>query len=79
VATTGRVTGGQAVTQALAAHGVDVVWGIPGTHNRTGAVVDDGATLVDALERGLASDRPTVLHVHEGNAQPIAATGGASA
>jgi thiamine pyrophosphate-dependent acetolactate synthase large subunit-like protein len=45
----------------------------------TGAVVDDGATLVDALERGLASDRPTVLHVHEGNAQPIAATGGASA
>jgi thiamine pyrophosphate-dependent acetolactate synthase large subunit-like protein len=45
----------------------------------TGAVVDDGATLVDALERGLASDRPTVLHVHEGKAQPIAATGGASA
>jgi thiamine pyrophosphate-dependent acetolactate synthase large subunit-like protein len=45
----------------------------------TGAVVDDGTTLVDALERGLASDRPTVLHVQEGKAQPIAATGGASA
>jgi thiamine pyrophosphate-dependent acetolactate synthase large subunit-like protein len=45
----------------------------------TGAVVDDGTPLVDALERGLASDRPTVLHVHEGKAQPIAATGGASA
>jgi thiamine pyrophosphate-dependent acetolactate synthase large subunit-like protein len=45
----------------------------------TGAVVDDAATLVDALERGLTSDRPTVLHVHEGTAQPIAATGGASA
>jgi acetolactate synthase-1/2/3 large subunit len=44
----------------------------------TGAVVDDAATLVDALERGLVSDRPTLLHVHEGAAQPIA-TGGASA
>jgi acetolactate synthase-1/2/3 large subunit len=33
VATTGTVTGGQAVTQALAAHGVDVVWGIPRTRN----------------------------------------------
>jgi thiamine pyrophosphate-dependent acetolactate synthase large subunit-like protein len=31
-----------------------------------GAVVADGATLVDALERGFAADRPTVLHVHEG-------------
>ena len=31
VATT--TTGGRAVAQALAAHGVEVVWGIPGTHN----------------------------------------------
>jgi len=45
----------------------------------TGAVVDDGATLLDALERGLASDRPTLLHVHEGKTEPMAATGGASA
>ncbi|MCK2238806.1 MULTISPECIES: 5-guanidino-2-oxopentanoate decarboxylase [unclassified Crossiella] len=28
-----KVTGGQAVVQALAAHGVDTVFGIPGTHN----------------------------------------------
>src|ERR671923_54337 len=27
------VTGGKALSQALAAHGVDTVWGIPGTHN----------------------------------------------
>jgi thiamine pyrophosphate-dependent acetolactate synthase large subunit-like protein len=27
------VTGGEALAQALAAHGVDTVWGIPGTHN----------------------------------------------
>jgi thiamine pyrophosphate-dependent acetolactate synthase large subunit-like protein len=32
-AATGTATGGQAVAQALAAHGVDTVWGIPGTHN----------------------------------------------
>ena len=44
-----------------------------------GEVVEDSATLTDALERGFAADRPTVLHVHEGTAQPIAATGGASA
>ena len=31
VATT--TTGGRAVADALAAHGVEVVWGIPGTHN----------------------------------------------
>jgi acetolactate synthase-1/2/3 large subunit len=31
-ATTGT-TGGRAVARALAAHGVEVVWGIPGTHN----------------------------------------------
>ena len=31
VATT--TTGGRAVAHALAAHGVEVVWGIPGTHN----------------------------------------------
>jgi acetolactate synthase I/II/III large subunit len=29
----GEITGGRAVTEALAAHGVDLVWGIPGTHN----------------------------------------------
>jgi thiamine pyrophosphate-dependent acetolactate synthase large subunit-like protein len=28
-----KTTGGRAVARALAAHGVDVVWGIPGTHN----------------------------------------------
>src|SRR6185295_6486060 len=28
-----RTTGGRAVAHALAAHGVKVVWGIPGTHN----------------------------------------------
>lgn len=45
-----------------------------------GAVVDDGATLVDALERGFAADRPTVLHVHEGDgARPVTASVGASA
>ncbi|MBX6166941.1 MAG: thiamine pyrophosphate-binding protein, partial [Thermobispora bispora] len=27
------VTGGEALVAALAAHGVDVVFGIPGTHN----------------------------------------------
>jgi acetolactate synthase-1/2/3 large subunit len=27
------VSGGEAVARALAAHGADVVWGIPGTHN----------------------------------------------
>ena len=27
------MSGGRAVAQALAAHGVDTVWGIPGTHN----------------------------------------------
>ncbi|MDN5796581.1 MAG: 5-guanidino-2-oxopentanoate decarboxylase [Intrasporangium sp.] len=30
---TARMTGGQAVVAALAAHGVDVAFGIPGTHN----------------------------------------------
>jgi thiamine pyrophosphate-dependent acetolactate synthase large subunit-like protein len=30
---TRTTTGGRAVARALAAHGVDVVWGIPGTHN----------------------------------------------
>jgi thiamine pyrophosphate-dependent acetolactate synthase large subunit-like protein len=30
---TGTTTGGRAVARALAAHGVEVVWGIPGTHN----------------------------------------------
>ncbi|HWH94774.1 MAG TPA: 5-guanidino-2-oxopentanoate decarboxylase [Baekduia sp.] len=45
-----------------------------------GAVVDDGATLVDALERGFAADRPTVLHVHESDgARPVTASVGASA
>ena len=33
VTTTGVTTGGRAVARALAVHGVDVVWGIPGTHN----------------------------------------------
>lgn len=32
-ATTTTTTGGRAVADALAAHGVEVVWGIPGTHN----------------------------------------------
>jgi thiamine pyrophosphate-dependent acetolactate synthase large subunit-like protein len=32
-ATTATTTGGRAVARALEAHGVDVVWGIPGTHN----------------------------------------------
>ena len=31
--TTDRMTGGQAVVASLAAHGVDTVFGIPGTHN----------------------------------------------
>ncbi len=31
--TTARMTGGQAVVSALVAHGVDTVFGIPGTHN----------------------------------------------
>ena len=26
-------TGGRILADALAAHGVEVVWGIPGTHN----------------------------------------------
>src|SRR5689334_12335962 len=30
---TAVTTGGRAVARALAAHGVEVVWGIPGTHN----------------------------------------------
>jgi thiamine pyrophosphate-dependent acetolactate synthase large subunit-like protein len=33
VSPTAVTTGGRAVARALAAHGVDVVWGIPGTHN----------------------------------------------
>jgi thiamine pyrophosphate-dependent acetolactate synthase large subunit-like protein len=33
VTTTAVTTGGRAVARSLAAHGVDVVWGIPGTHN----------------------------------------------
>jgi thiamine pyrophosphate-dependent acetolactate synthase large subunit-like protein len=45
-----------------------------------GVVVDDGATLVDELERGFAADRPTVLHVHEDNgARSVTASVGASA
>ena len=32
-ASTTTTTGGRAAAHALAAHGVDVVWGIPGTHN----------------------------------------------
>ena len=36
------VTGGEVVVAALAAHGVDVVFGIPGTHN---------LTVFDALRR----------------------------
>jgi thiamine pyrophosphate-dependent acetolactate synthase large subunit-like protein len=45
-----------------------------------GAVVDDGAALVDALERSFAADRPTVLHVHEGDGVgPVTASVGASA
>jgi len=32
-ATTAVATGGRAAARALAAHGVEVVWGIPGTHN----------------------------------------------
>ncbi len=32
-AATSSVTGGEALVQALAAHGVDTVFGIPGTHN----------------------------------------------
>ena len=64
MATTGTAGGGQAVTQALAVRGVDVVWGMG---------------LASALERVLASDRPTVLHVREDNAQPMTAIGGAPA
>jgi thiamine pyrophosphate-dependent acetolactate synthase large subunit-like protein len=33
VGATTTVTGGQALSEALAAHGVHTVWGIPGTHN----------------------------------------------
>jgi thiamine pyrophosphate-dependent acetolactate synthase large subunit-like protein len=45
-----------------------------------GAFVDDGATLVDALERGFEADRPTVLHVHESDgAKPVTASVGGSA
>ena len=45
-----------------------------------GAVVGGGAALVDGLERGFAADRPTVLHVHEGDgAGPVTASAGASA
>ena len=32
-AATATTTGGRAAARALAAHGVEVVWGIPGTHN----------------------------------------------
>jgi thiamine pyrophosphate-dependent acetolactate synthase large subunit-like protein len=32
-ATTATTTGGRAAARALAAHGVEVAWGIPGTHN----------------------------------------------
>ena len=32
-AATTTITGGQALAQALAAHDVGIVWGIPGTHN----------------------------------------------
>jgi thiamine pyrophosphate-dependent acetolactate synthase large subunit-like protein len=32
-AVTATTTGGRAAARALAAHGVEVVWGIPGTHN----------------------------------------------
>jgi thiamine pyrophosphate-dependent acetolactate synthase large subunit-like protein len=32
-ATAATITGGRAAARALAAHGVEVVWGIPGTHN----------------------------------------------
>ncbi|MYH61219.1 MAG: hypothetical protein F4148_05485, partial [Caldilineaceae bacterium SB0675_bin_29] len=28
-----RMTGGEAVVRSLSAHGVDTVFGIPGTHN----------------------------------------------
>jgi thiamine pyrophosphate-dependent acetolactate synthase large subunit-like protein len=45
-----------------------------------GVVVDDGVTLAAALERGLEADRPTVLHLREGDgARPIAASAGATA
>src|SRR4051795_3328838 len=33
VSPTAVTTGGRAVARSLAGHGVDVVWGIPGTHN----------------------------------------------
>jgi thiamine pyrophosphate-dependent acetolactate synthase large subunit-like protein len=35
-----------------------------------GVAVDDESGLTDALERGFEADRPTVLHVHEGDGPP---------
>jgi thiamine pyrophosphate-dependent acetolactate synthase large subunit-like protein len=41
-----------------------------------GLAVDDEGALAEALERGFAADRPTVLHVHEGDGPgPVARTG----
>jgi thiamine pyrophosphate-dependent acetolactate synthase large subunit-like protein len=37
-----------------------------------GMAVDDQSTLTEALERGFEADRPTVLHVHEGDGPPPA-------
>jgi thiamine pyrophosphate-dependent acetolactate synthase large subunit-like protein len=40
-----------------------------------GVAVDDEGALADALERGFAADRPTVLHVHEADGpRPVSAS-----
>jgi thiamine pyrophosphate-dependent acetolactate synthase large subunit-like protein len=43
-----------------------------------GAAVDDEGSLGDALDRGFATDRPTVLHLREGGPSQ-AVTAGAEA
>ena len=62
------VTGGVAVVQALAAHGVDLVFGIPGTHtlpihrHLTASGVPDLAALGRAFGgEGVRIDDPTRL------------------
>jgi acetolactate synthase-1/2/3 large subunit len=40
-----------------------------------GVAVDDEDSLADALERGFAADRPTVLHVREGEPPPAVTAG----